>query len=159
MDNETNIPSMGDKIRAAFDEQGQRQTRPRNQIADRLAELASDGVDFTIEELWHDLRVLDPHLGRATVFRAIEMLVGLGLLNRIDFADGSHTYRACGDTHHHHLTCVQCHRVVDIDVCLPTEELAKIGRQNGFIIEGHSLTLFGLCSDCQKDGNSNKSKD
>ncbi len=142
---------LGGKIRAAIEEHSQRQTRPRNQIADRLAKLASEGADFTIEELWHDLRLLDHHLGRATVFRTVEMLVSQGLLNRIDFADGRHTYRACGDNHHHHLTCKQCHRVIDIDVCLPTEELEKISRQNDFIIEGHSLTLFGFCSDCQKD--------
>ncbi len=78
------------------------------------------------------------------------MLVSVGLLNRIDFSDGSHTYRACGDEHHHHLTCIQCHRVVDIDVCIPSEQFEQIGKQNDFLIAGHSLTLFGLCSECQK---------
>src|SRR5256885_6040822 len=51
-------------------------------------------------------------------------LVDMGLLDRIEFADGTHRYRVCGGTHHHHLTCTHCHRVVEIDICLPQEQLA-----------------------------------
>ncbi len=141
--------SMGERIRAAFEEQSQRQTMPRNRIADRLAELAESGADFTAEDLWRDLRQTDLHLGRATVFRAIEMLADQGLLNRIEFADGSHTYRVCGVNHHHHLTCVRCHRVVDIDLCLPEDQINRIAQGNDFVIEGHSITLFGLCAACR----------
>lgn len=151
MKTQTNARTIATKIRAAFDEQRQRQTQPRILIASRLAELAASGTDFTVEELWHDLQRTDPHLGRATVFRAVEMLVGRGLLHRIEFADGSHVYRACGDDHHHHLTCSQCHRVVDVDVCLEEKSLERVGKQNNFVIEGHTLTLYGLCSDCRKE--------
>ena len=141
--------STGDRIRAAFTEQGQRWTRQKDKISTRLAELADVGMDFSIEEIWQDLRRIDPHMGRATVFRAIEMLVHMGVLNRIDFADGTHKYRTCGESHHHHLTCVLCHRVVDIDICLPEEQIYMVGAQNDFVIEGHSLTLFGRCRDCR----------
>ena len=147
---ELNHKPLSEKIRAAIVAQGQRQTRAKSQIAKRLSDLAEQRADFTVEGLWHDLREVSPHIGRATVFRAVEMLVGQGLLNRIDFADGSHTYRACGDEHHHHLTCVQCHRVVDIDVCIPEAQIEQIGKQTDFLIQGHSLTLFGLCGECQK---------
>jgi len=150
MKTQTKALAVATKIQAAFDEQRQRQTQPRNLIASRLAELADSGTDFTVEALWHDLRETDPHLGRTTVFRAVEMLASRGLLHRIEFADGSHVYRACGDDHHHHLTCSQCHRVVDVDVCLGEKSLEKVGKQNDFVIEGHTLTLYGLCSDCRK---------
>jgi len=53
--------------------------------------------------------------------------------------------RVCGGNHHHHLTCTQCHRVVEIDVCLPVEQLTAISNQTNFDIEGHSLTIFGRC--------------
>lgn len=142
--------SLGEKIRAAIEEQSQRQTRAKGLIADRLAELADEHADFTVEGLWHDLRRLSPHIGRATVFRTVEMLVSGGLLNRIDFADGSHTYRACGEDHHHHITCIRCHRVVDVEVCIPREQLDQIGKQTDFLIESHTLTLFGLCGECRK---------
>jgi len=149
MNAESNSVSLAEKIRAAFAENGRRRTQPRNRIATRLAELAASGQDFSVEDLWRDLQQIDPHLGRATVFRAVEMLVHMGLLNRIDFADGSHTYRACGDQHHHHLTCTRCHRVVEVNVCMPEQQLHEIGQKNGFEIEGHSLIFFGTCAECR----------
>lgn len=140
---------IAEKIYAAFDEVSQRNTRPRRLIAERLVELAGSETDFTTDELWQELRRLEPRLGRATVFRSIEKLVAIGVLERVEFADGTHHYRVCGGTHHHHLTCTKCHRVVDINVCLPKEQLAAIERQTDFAIEGHSLSLFGICKTCR----------
>lgn len=140
---------ISNKILAAFDEISQRNTRPRRLIAERLVELAKQGDDFTTDDLWQELRVLEPTIGRATVFRSIEKLVDKRLLNRIEFADGSHHYRVCGDSHHHHLTCTQCHRIVEVDLCLPEEQLHAIGDQTNFEIEGHALSLFGRCSSCR----------
>lgn len=140
---------ISNKILAAFDEISQRNTRPRRLIAERLVELAKRGDDFTTDDLWQELRVLEPTIGRATVFRSIEKLVDKKLLSRIEFADGSHHYRVCGDSHHHHLTCTQCHRIVEVDLCLPEEQLHAIGDQTNFEIEGHALSLFGRCSNCR----------
>ncbi|MBO0777751.1 MAG: transcriptional repressor [Ktedonobacteraceae bacterium] len=129
----------------------QRNTRPRRLIAERLIELANKGEDFTTDELWQELRRADERIGRATVFRSVEKLVDMGLLDRIEFADGTHHYRVCsGESHHHHLTCTQCHRVVEVDLCLPEEQLNEIGNLTRFSIEGHSLALFGRCEQCQK---------
>jgi Fur family ferric uptake transcriptional regulator len=142
---------ISDKINSAFEELSQRNTRQRRLIADRLIDLANKGEDFTTDDLWQELRQEDPKIGRATVFRSVEKLVDIGLLNRIEFADGSHHYRVCGrEEHHHHLTCTQCHRVVEVDLCVPEEKIAAIGNQTHFAIEGHSLTLFGRCQDCRQ---------
>jgi len=141
---------IAEKIRAAFEETRQRNTRPRRIIADRLIALAESGSDFTIDDLWQALRQDEARLGRATVYRSVEMLVTMGLLDRIEFADGTHHYRVCGGGHHHHLTCTHCHRVVEVEVCLPEDQFTTIGEQTDFAIEGHSLTLFGLCSHCRK---------
>ena len=138
-----------DRIRAAFDEKSQRNTRPRRIIAERLVELAASGADFTADDLWQELRLVEPKLGRATLYRSLEMLVNAGLLDRVDFADGTHHYRVCSSEHHHHLTCTGCHRVVEVDICLPVDQFNSIGDQTDFAIEGHSLTLFGRCSDCR----------
>jgi Fe2+ or Zn2+ uptake regulation protein len=139
-----------EKINSAFGELSQRNTRQRRLIADRLIELANNGEDFTTDDLWQELRQGDPKIGRATVFRSVEKLVDLGLLNRIEFADGSHHYRVCNsEEHHHHLTCTQCHRVVEVNLCIPEEKLTAIGNQTNFAIEGHSLTLFGRCEACR----------
>lgn len=140
---------IADQIRAAFQETSQRATRPRRLIEEHLIELAHSGADFTIDDLWQMLRQVEPRLGRATVYRAVEMLFGLGLLDRIEFADGTHHFRVCGGAHHHHLTCTQCHLVVEVDICLPVDQFASIGKQTDFTIEGHSITLFGRCPACR----------
>jgi Fur family transcriptional regulator, ferric uptake regulator len=151
MNNDRVTPTLAEKIGAAFEEKRRRKTQARDRIATRLAELAASGQDFSVEELWHDLQKVDAGLGRATVFRAVEMLVNMGFLNRIEFSDGSHTYRVCGDEHHHHhLTCRKCHRVVDVDICIPEDQMIQIGERTDFEIEGHSLVLFGICADCRK---------
>jgi Fe2+/Zn2+ uptake regulation proteins len=138
------------RIYSVIDELSQRNTRPRRLIADQLIALSKTGVDFSTDELWQHLRVEDAGIGRATVFRTIEKLVDKNILDRIDFADGTHRYRVCGTHHHHHMTCTQCHRVFEFDFCLPAEQIAQIGRQQGFKVEGHALTLFGRCAACQK---------
>lgn len=140
---------IADQIRAAFQETSQRNTRPRRLIEQRLIELADSRIDFTVDDLWQMLRRNEPRLGRATVYRSVEMLVGIGLLDRIEFADGTHHYRVCGGTHHHHLTCTQCHCVVEVDICLPVDQFTSIGKQTDFAIEGHSITLFGRCPACR----------
>jgi len=140
---------IADQIRVAFQETSQRNTRPRRLIEERLIELADSGADFTIDDLWQNLRQDEARLGRATVYRAVEMLFSMGLLDRIEFADGTHHYRVCGGTHHHHLTCTQCHRVVEVNICLPVDQFTSIGKQTDFAIEGHSITLFGRCLACR----------
>jgi Fur family transcriptional regulator, ferric uptake regulator len=139
-----------DAILLAFEEMGLRNTRPRRLIAEHLAALAAAAEDFATDDLWRDLLQVDPRLGRATVYRAVEVLVNLGLLDRIEFADGTHRYRVCGGRHHHHLTCTECHQVVEVEVCLPSDQLTAIATQNGFAIEGHSLELFGHCARCRE---------
>lgn len=141
---------IAEKIYAVFDQECRRNTRPRRMIAERLVELAKSGGDFSMDDLWQDLRQRDPRLGRATVYRSVEMLVNAGLLDRVEFADGTHHYRVCGrDEHHHHLTCTICRCVVDIDVCIPAEQFAALSAKTNFTIDGHSITLFGRCAVCR----------
>lgn len=138
-------------ILKALSAAGFRNTRPRRVIAEKLAALASANTDFNTEQFYKDLLQEDPHIGRATVFRTVEDLVNVGLLDRISFADGTHRYRVCGSSathHHHHLTCSKCHQVVEIEACLPEQQLADIASRAHFKLQGHSLDLFGICENC-----------
>lgn len=144
------VSVIAEKIYAVFDQECRRNTRPRRVIAERLIELAKSGGDFSMDDLWQDLRRREPRLGRATVYRSVEMLVNAGLLERVEFADGTHHYRVCGgNEHHHHLTCTICRCVVEVDICIPAEQFAALSAKTNFAIEGHSITLFGRCSVCR----------
>lgn len=136
----------------AFEQMGLRHTRPRRLIAEKLASYAAAGRDFATDDLWAELKSDDPDLGRATIFRAVDVLAEQGILDRVNFADGTHRYRVCGaGTHHHHITCIQCHRVVPVETCISAEVLHAIERSTDFELEGHSLELFGRCHDCRAD--------
>jgi Fur family ferric uptake transcriptional regulator len=139
------------EILDAFESKGLRNTRPRRAIAEKLAELARQGDDFATDDLWRALQREDGRLGRATVFRAVDTLLDQGLLDRVEFADGVRRYRVCGGAaHHHHLTCTQCHRVVEVEVCLPPETLSAVASSADFALEGHSIELFGRCRTCRR---------
>ena len=142
-------PSTAEAILDAFDAAGFRRTRPREAIARRLAEYSTSGDDFATDDLWQQLQRANPNLGRATLFRAIDVLVDLGVLDRIDLADGTHRYRVCSRGHHHHLICTNCRRIQEIDVCLPEDALAAAAAAAGFSVERHSLELYGLCEQCR----------
>lgn len=142
--------TIAERILSLFDAIGLRNTQPRRVIADRLAALAASGADFTASDLWESVRAVDPHIGRATVYRAVDVLVGEGAIDRVPFADGTHKYRLCGAAHHHHLTCTNCQRVVEVPDCLPPELLASVAAHTDFAIEGHSLELYGVCARCRE---------
>ena len=139
------------RITDAFDEFSERSTAPRQLIARSLVRLGKSGVVFSTEDLIKRLHKSNPRLGRATVYRSIEKLVKMKVLDRINFNDGTHYFRLCSSGgHHHHLACTSCHRVVDMDICLDKAQMASIERKEGFTIEDHAITLFGLCRDCRE---------
>lgn len=138
------------RISAAFREFSERSTLPRQVIARSLVRLGKSGAAFSAEDLLKRLHRSNPGIGRATVYRSIEKLVRMKVLDRIDFTDGTHYFRLCGsDGHHHHLACTSCHRVVDLEFCLDEDTIDAIGRRESFSIEDHAITLFGLCKDCR----------
>lgn len=143
--------SIDRRIAAAFEDLSKRSTRPRKLIAQKLSQLARDDRSFTAEDLLQAVRREDSGVGRATVFRSIERLAELHVLDRIDYVDGSHRFFVCsGGEHHHHLVCTKCHRVVRFDYCLPSEVVAEIARRQDFSIDDHAITLFGRCRACRE---------
>jgi Fur family ferric uptake transcriptional regulator len=152
----TNKESGGEgaeRVREAIGAIGVRATQQRKAIAARLVSLGESGEAFTAESLLAGLNKEGAGIGRATVFRTIEKLVSLGLIDRVEFADGERWYRLCSGEHHHHLSCRLCHKVVEVELCLPEAKIAAIGAREGFTIEGHEISLFGICDECRaKEG-------
>ena len=148
--NDRSTLTSAETILALFEQGGFRTTRPRRIIAARLAAMAAAGQDFATQDLWKELQEVDAGIGRATVYRAVDLLLREGLLDRVPFADGTHRYRLCGANHHHHVTCVQCQRVVEVDMCLSAAVLEAVANSTNFTIEGHALELFVRCGQCRE---------
>lgn len=143
------MPISPEAILDAFKQKGLRITTPRRTLALLLSETI--GTDFTVEELWDMVLKREPAVGRATVFRAVEILQELQLLDRIEFADGSHRFRFCHEAgqHHHHITCSGCGKVTAVQTCLSVEQIAAVANMADFAIEGHRLEFFGRCAKCR----------
>jgi Fur family ferric uptake transcriptional regulator len=124
---------------------GERVTLPRRAIARLVA--ARDG-HFTAAQLIDDAAAAGEPIGRATVYRALDLFATLGLVERVDLPDGNHAFVACEAVHHHHAICTRCGRSTDIDDGALAETLAGLGRHAGFVVLDHRLEVFGLCAAC-----------
>jgi Fur family ferric uptake transcriptional regulator len=93
-----------------------------------------------------------PELGLSTVYRTLWALNEVGLLDTIGHHDGEATYRLCSERHHHHLVCSGCRRVEELPECDLSTLEASVGDEHGYRVEGHTLSFFGLCADCQENG-------
>ena len=131
----------------ALERRGHRLTGPRRRVARLIGERAGH---FTAAELLDEVRVADVRVGRATVFRALELFAELGVLERLDLPTGEHAYVACDPVHHHHVVCSRCGRTAEVaDLGLQTV-VSEAERRTGFEIESHRLELYGLCPECRR---------
>jgi Fur family transcriptional regulator, ferric uptake regulator len=131
---------------AAFQRAGYRLTEPRRAVASLIAE--HDG-HFTAADLLAHARAQRLPLGRATVFRALDVLVELDAIERIDLPSGEHAYVVCEPLHHHHVVCSGCGRVNDIADEGLRAVVLEVARRTGYRVDEHRLELFGLCPACQ----------
>jgi Fur family ferric uptake transcriptional regulator len=143
------MPVAVDVILESLAERGLRNTAPRRAIADWLSTASNTGRDFSADDVWQELLSQSHPGGRATVFRTLDALERSGVLDRIELANGNRRYRVCGAAeHHHHIVCVACGKVSDVHTCLPRRVLSAIAEETGFVVERHSLELFGRCGSC-----------
>jgi Fe2+ or Zn2+ uptake regulation protein len=128
---------------------GHRVTGPRRAVAELVA--ARNG-HFSAADLVLDACRERRPVGRATVFRALDLFVDLGLVERVDLPGGDHAYVACDPVHHHHAICTGCGRSFEIEDLGLTDILADVGRRLAFRVTFHRLELFGVCAACRGDG-------
>ena len=133
-------------IVTALGRAGYRLTEPRRSLAALIAE--QDG-HFTAAELVAAARAGHSGVGRATVFRTLELLEEIGAVERLDLPSGEHAYVGCEPAHHHHVVCSRCGRATEIDDSGLRSVVQDVARQTGFRVDDHSLELFGICHDCQ----------
>ncbi len=131
---------------AILDAAGLRRTEPRRAVAELIA--AREG-HFSAADLAADARRRRLGIGRATIFRALDVLVELHAVERIDLPNGQHAYVACRPDHHHHIVCSGCGRSADVGDGDLAAVTGGIERATGFVIDTHRLELYGRCPDCR----------
>ncbi len=134
----------------AIEHAGYRLTEPRRVVAELVA--ARSG-HFTANDLIEDAHARDLGIGRATIFRALDLFTELEVLERIDLPSGDHAYVPClPQHHHHHVVCEACGRVTEVEDFGLGAAIDEIQRRTGWKVETHRLELFGRCPECQTAG-------
>jgi Fur family transcriptional regulator, ferric uptake regulator len=115
--------------------------------------LENEADHLSAEDVYLLVKEKSPEIGLATVYRTLELLTELKVVDKINFGDGVSRYdlRQEGAAHfHHHLVCIECGSVDEIQEDL-LEDVEAIVEQNWkFKIKDHRLTFHGICHRCQE---------
>jgi Fur family transcriptional regulator, ferric uptake regulator len=133
---------------AVFRRGGHRGGRARRAVIDFLArqECCSSAT-----EIFDGLRAEGSGVGLASVYRALDQLSKLRLVQRLDFGDAARyePMLPSGD-HHHHVICDDCGKVEPFSDSPLELALGRLGGQLGYELEGHDVVLRGSCADCRE---------
>jgi Fur family ferric uptake transcriptional regulator len=135
------------RVLRQLSERGFRETEARRAIVETVLNKDSQ---FTARQLFEELRRWG--VGRATVFRALDLLVELGVLNRLHTDERCSSYIVCTDQHHHHLVCERCGSVQEISDARVERSVRAMAVESGFRAREHHLEIVGVCAACQKPG-------
>lgn len=101
------------------------------------------------QEIHAELRRKGETVGLATVYRHLQALSEEGSVDAIRDASGEILYRQCETSvHHHHLTCRNCGRSVEVEGRAVEKWAEKVAAEAGFTDVDHTVELFGLCPQC-----------
>jgi len=122
----------------------QRKTKQREAIRLVLSEAEHP---LTPEEILSRARAELPHLGIATVYRAIKVLLAEAEIVPVEIPGQAARYEKADKRHHHHFACTGCERVYELEGCP-----GNINRlaPDGFHVDAHDLILYGRCAECQQ---------
>lgn len=141
-----------EKFAAILKEKGLKITTQREMVLSVLA--ACPDKHLTAEEIYELVKVECPEIGLATVYRTIQLLLELGIIDRINLDDGFVRYEI-GDSrpgeirhHHHHLICMKCGKVFSFEDDLLEGLEEKIQETTGFAVMDHEVKLYGHCKEC-----------
>ncbi len=105
---------------------------------------------ISVEELYREVRKVNPRVGYATVYRTVRLLRESGLAAERHFHDGEARFENVErEQHHDHLICERCGRIVEFSNTAIEELQERVARTLDFVISGHKLELYGICGDCR----------
>ncbi|NQX58932.1 Fur family transcriptional regulator [Paenibacillus qinlingensis] len=142
-----------EKIKQQLQSQGYKLTPQREATVRVLLENEQDHL--SAEDVFMLVKDKAPEIGLATVYRTLELLSELHVLEKMNFGDGVARYDLRDDNsrhHHHHLICVQCGAVDEImeDWLGPFEE--RLETEFHFQVLDHRLDFQGICYRCTERG-------
>lgn len=144
----TRANTWADHATSALDGAGLHQGRAREAVIDVLAR---NDCCLSATEIFDVLRGAGRRIGLSSVYRALDQLSRLRLVQRLEFGDVTRFEPALpGGDHHHHVVCDDCGRVEPFADRPLEKALDRLGGALGFDVEGHDVVLRGSCADCRR---------
>jgi Fur family peroxide stress response transcriptional regulator len=146
-DPEARLQELVEKIR----QRGGRLTPQRVAVLRILAE--SKGHP-SVEQIYDRIKADFPTTSLATIYKTVSLLKEMGEVLELGFADGSNRYDGNKPYPHPHLVCTQCGEIHDLEVPALSDILHQISHDVGYEIVGHRLDIYGVCSKCRGESQS-----
>lgn len=139
-------------------EKGLKVTTQRKVILEVLA--SKPEQHLTAEEIYELVKNKNPEIGLATIYRTIQLLSELRLIDKLSLGDGYVRYEIGKNDskghHHHHLICLECGKI-DMFADDMLEDLEeKIYKKQGFKVTDHEVKIYGYCKECLENKKNEK---
>jgi Fur family transcriptional regulator, ferric uptake regulator len=143
-----NIEEVKRPLRAFLKAKGLHESKTRDLVIDTFL-TAHDHLG--LEAILEKVRVTNPGVGMATVYRTMRLLEEGGFAHSRDFGSGVTLFEvAVGRAHHDHLVCERCGVIVEF-INEPIEKLQeKVAKEHGFELKRHRHDLYGICASCSR---------
>ncbi|MFC4767243.1 Fur family transcriptional regulator [Effusibacillus consociatus] len=115
--------------------------------------LENEEAHLSAEEIFMLVKQKAPDIGLATVYRTLDLLSDLKIIEKLNFGDGMARYEFRSEEHphhHHHLICLKCNRFYEIEDLLDSLE-EKVEREHKFKVVDHRVSFLGYCENCRED--------
>ncbi|MCC6766144.1 MAG: transcriptional repressor [Deltaproteobacteria bacterium] len=131
----------------ALRERSLRSTSQRDDIA-RV--FFANNRHISVEELYREVKQVNPRVGYATVYRTVRLLRECGLAAERHFHDGEARFENVEHEHHHdHLICERCGRIVEFANDSIERLQEQVAQKLGFVITRHKMEIYGVCAECR----------
>lgn len=150
------MPCNQEGFKTLLKEKGLKVTSQRIAILEALEHRPNEHL--TAEEIYDCVRLEHPEIGLATVYRTIQLLADLNLIDKLNLGDGFVRYEIGKGTHgeghhHHHLICLTCGNVLTFEGDFMDDLEDRIRVTMNFNVVDHEVKLFGYCNECREETN------
>ncbi|AXX87916.1 MULTISPECIES: Fur family transcriptional regulator [Malaciobacter] len=139
-----------EELKRIVKQKGLKYTEQREIVLDILIN-AEDHL--SAEDVYNQIKTKysDSNIGIATVYRALGFLEEVNLITSIAFGTEGKKYESNAKSHHDHLICTSCGKIVEFLDDEIEKRQDRIAKKNKFKITSHSMQLYGTCKDCQEE--------
>ncbi len=136
-------------LKKKLKEKGFKLTPQRKSIIDVI--IANQGKHLSAEEIYDLVKNSCPNIGLATIYRTMQIFDEVGVVYKNNFDDGRSRYELYQDEdhQHHHLICIKCGKVVEVEEDLLEQLEVEVENKYKFSIMNHNLKFFGYCHQCR----------